>query len=109
MDATTFPNVWYRSRAIGSTEVTMKAMEDRGTLTVSAGKLVFEGKKQTVEITDIESVESRREGRDFVNKWVIVTHPTGEARFVDGRLLGWSGLLGGNKKLLTTIQQAASG
>jgi hypothetical protein len=107
MEPVTFPNVWYRSGVIGTTEVTMKAMEDRGTLTVSPGKLVFQGKKKTVEITDIQTVTSKRQGRDWVNKWIVVTHAEGESRFVDGGLLGWAGILGGNKRLLAAVTRAA--
>jgi hypothetical protein len=110
MDEKTFANVWYRTTPVGGREVTMKAMEDRGELTVGPGKLVFTGKKKTVEITDIRSVTALRAGRDFINRWIVVTYGADgdEARFVDGRLLGWAGILGGNTRLRAAIEAAAA-
>lgn len=103
----TFRSVWYRSRPIGNTEVTMKAMEDRGSLTVEPGRLVFHGSKATVEVTGISDVSSARHGRDFINRWITVTYGDDQtALFVDGSLLGWGGILGGNKKLRRAIEEA---
>jgi hypothetical protein len=88
----------------------MKAMEDRGTLAISPGRLVFHGPKKSLDITGISEVSAKRHGRDIVNRWITVTYEDGRtAMFVDGRLLGWSGLLGGNKRLLQAIEQAAAG
>ncbi|HEY3142355.1 MAG TPA: hypothetical protein VGJ86_14550, partial [Acidimicrobiales bacterium] len=85
---TTIQGVWYRSRPVGGTEVTMKAMEDRGSLDISPGKLVFHGKKGDVEVADISGVAAARHGRDFVNRWITVTYGSGKtAMFVDGRML----------------------
>lgn len=87
----------------------MKGMEDRGSLVISPGKLVFQGRQKTVEITNITDVSAKRAGRDFVNRWITVTYGDGQtAMFVDGRMLGWSGILGGNKRLREAIEQAAS-
>lgn len=36
-----FTNVWYRSDPVGFRDLTLKAMEDRGTLSVRPGALVF--------------------------------------------------------------------
>ena len=103
-----FNSVWYRSRPLTIRDVTIKGMEDRGTLTVDPGSLRFEGKKGTVEITDIRRVFASRAGRDFVNRWITVEYGDGQtAMFVDGRLMGWRGIFGGNKKLLAAIEQAA--
>ena len=110
MATTTLRSVWFRSKPVGNTEVTMKAMEDRGTLTISPGKLVFDGAKRNLEITGISEISAKRHGRDIVNRWITVTYGDGQtAMFVDGRLLGWSGLLGGNKRLLKAIEQATAG
>jgi hypothetical protein len=110
LTTTTVRGVWFRSKPVGNTEVTMKAMEDRGTLTISPGKLVFDGAKKNLEITDIADISAKRHGRDIVNRWITVIYGDGQtAMFVDGRLLGWSGLLGGNKRLLNAIEQATAG
>jgi hypothetical protein len=102
-----FRLVWYRSRPIEATELTMKAMEDRGSLTVEPGRLVFHGRKQTVEITGISDISADRHGRDFINRWITITYGDGNtALFVDGSLMGWGGILGGNKKLRRAIEAA---
>ena len=109
VDPQTFSMVWYRSRPIGSLELTMKGMEDRGSLRVSPGKLVFHGKKGTVEISNISDVSTKRHGRDFVNRWITVSYGGGQtALFVDGAMLGWAGILGGNKRLHAAIDAAAT-
>ena len=109
MAETQFKGVWYRSQPVGTREVTMKAMEDRGTLTISPGKLVFQGAKDTLEITDVSDVSAKRHGRDIINRWITVTYRDGRtAMFVDGRLLGWSGLLGGNARLRKAIEQVTA-
>ena len=103
----TFRKVWYRSKPIGAAELTMKAMEDRGLLTVEPGRLVFQGRKQTVEITGVTEVFSANHGRDFINRWITVSYGGGKtALFVDGSLLGWGGILGGNKRLRRAIEEA---
>jgi hypothetical protein len=110
LETTTFKGVWFRSRPVGNREVTMKAMEARGTLAISPGKLVFHSPKTNLDITGISDVSAQRHGRDIINRWITVTYEDGRsAMFVDGRLLGWSGLLGGNKRLLEAIEQAAAG
>lgn len=106
----TFPTVWYRSQPLRLAEPALKAMEDRGSLVVAAGKLVFRGTLKELEITDIENVTAHRHGRDFVNRWITVTYGDGKtAMFVDGGLLGWRGILGGNRRLREAIEQAAAG
>ncbi len=108
MEERTFRKVWYRSRPVGGTEVTMKAMEDRGSLTVSQGRLDFRGAKSTLDITNIRQISAKRAGRDIVNRWITVAYGDDQiAMFVDGRLLGWSGVLGGNKRLLRAIERVA--
>jgi hypothetical protein len=105
----TFEKVWYRAQPLGGAELTMKAMTDRGSLTIGQGRLEFRGAKKHVDVTDIKGVSMQRAGRDFVNRWVTVTYGDGQtAMFVDGRLLGWSGIFGGNKRLLKVIEQAIS-
>jgi hypothetical protein len=106
----TFDSVWYRSQPLRATEPALKAMEDRGSLVVSRGKLRFRGKVKEIEITDIHDVSANRHGRDFINRWVTVTYGGGKtAMFVDGGLLGWKGILGGNKRLREAIEQTVAG
>jgi hypothetical protein len=90
--------VWYRSTE-GS------KIEDRGTLTVGGGTIEFAGKKGSVSGT-IRAVRIRPTG--FTN-WVHVTYDDGsggerDAYFVSSALLGWSGVLGANKKLKAAIE-----
>lgn len=106
----TFSTIWYRSQPLRLAEPALKAMEDRGSLVVSPGKLLFRGNVKEVEITDIDNVSAHRHGRDFINRWVTVTYGNGNtAMFVDGGLLGWSGIFGGNRKLREAIEQATAG
>lgn len=109
--ATTFSKVWYRSGPLGGGELTMKAMQDTGTLTVEPGEITFVGKKSgTVELRDLKRVTAGRAGRDLVNRWVTVEHGDGQvAMFVDGGMLGWRGILGGNKKLRAAVEAAVPG
>lgn len=105
----TFAKVWYRSRPLTMKDVTMKGMEDSGSLAVEPGRLIFEGKRKgRVEITGMRTVSAQRAGRDFVNRWITIDYGDNQvAMFVDAGMLGWSGILGGNKRLLATIQEAA--
>jgi hypothetical protein len=108
--ARTFRTVWYRSQPLRATEPALKAMEDRGSLDVLADQLIFRGKTKEVEITGIHRVSAHRHGRDFINRWITVAYGDGKtAMFVDSGLLGWKGILGGNKRLLHAIEQAAAG
>lgn len=108
MKTRTFQKVWYRSRPVGGTELTMKAMEVRGSLTVAPDRLEFRGAKHSVDITNVKEVSAKRAGRDFINRWIA--NGDGQiAMFVDGRLLRWSGILGGNRRLPRAIEQSAVG
>ena len=103
-----FAKVWYRSKPLGVGEITLKAMEDSGSLTAEPGSIRFDGKKKgTIEIRDIKRVSAATAGRDFVNKWVTVEYGADQvAMFVNAGMLGWSGILGGNRKLLAALESA---
>lgn len=94
--------VWYRSSE--GTKI-----EDRGTLTVGGGTIEFAGKKGGVSGT-IRTVRIRPTG--FTN-WVHVTYEDGgeerDAYFVGSAMLGWSGVLGANKKLKEAIEAEIPG
>jgi hypothetical protein len=89
--------VWYRSSE--GTKI-----EDRGTLTVGDGAIDFAGKKGTAS-GPVRSVRIRPTG--FTN-WVHTQYEAdGELRdayFVSSALLGWSGILGANKRLAEAIE-----
>src|SRR3954447_3442635 len=93
-------NVWYRSTP-GS------RIEDRGTVTVEGGTFTFAGKKGNVA-GRVLAAGTRSAG---FNNWVKATYETeGETReafFLVKDLLGWAGMLGGNKELREALEAAA--
>jgi len=93
-------NVWYRSTP-------GNVIEDRGTVTVEGGTLSFAGKKWSVN-GRVTSAAMRSVG--FKN-WIKATYEadgeTQEAFFLIKDLLGWGGLLGGNKELREALEAAA--
>jgi uncharacterized caspase-like protein len=105
-----FENVWYRPEGTRVEDmVKMKAMSDRGKLVLRPGHLSFSGKWTSLDITDVERVYRSRSGKDFVNSFVVVEYGGGQiAQFADGRNLGWSGFIGGNRKLQSAIERFAS-
>jgi hypothetical protein len=78
-----------------------------GTLTVQSGAVSFAGKKETFTISSAKTVEPRTVG---MNTWVRVAYEAGgeerEALFLDRRMLGWSGILGGNDRLRAELTEA---
>ncbi len=78
-----------------------------GALTVSPGLARFAGKKETVTIDHATAIERRMVG---MNTWIRVAYDSGgearEALFLDRRMLGWKGILGGNDTLLAALQEA---
>jgi len=93
-------NVWYRSTP-GS------RIEDRGTVTVEGGTLNFAGKKGTVA-GRVLAAGTRSAG---FNNWIKATYETEgdtrEAFFLVKDILGWGGMLGGNKELREALEAAA--
>jgi hypothetical protein len=93
-------NVWYRSTP-GS------RIEDRGTVTVEGGSFSFEGRKGSVS-GRVLAAGTRSAG--FSN-WIKATYETGgdtrDAFFLVKDLLGWGGMLGGNKELREAFEAAA--
>jgi hypothetical protein len=78
-----------------------------GALTIAPGLARFEGKKETVTIDKARALERKMIG---MNTWIHVAYDAGgearDAYFLDRRMLGWSGILGGNDKLLAELQEA---
>jgi hypothetical protein len=92
--------VWYRSTP-GS------RIEDRGTVTVEGGAFSFAGRKGTVA-GRVHWAGTRSAG---FNNWVKATYEAdGQSRdafFLVKDLLGWGGMLGGNKELREALEAAA--
>lgn len=93
-------NVWYRSTP-GS------RIEDRGTVTVERGTFSFAGRKGTVA-GSVLWAGTRSAG---FNNWVKAAYEAdGQSRdafFLVKDLLGWGGMLGGNKELREALEAAA--
>ncbi len=78
-----------------------------GTLTIASGQATFAGKKDTFTIDRARSIEPKSVG---MTTWVHVAYDAGgeprDAYFVDRKMLGWSGMLGGNDRLRAELEQA---
>jgi hypothetical protein len=78
-----------------------------GQLTIAPGLARFVGKKETVTIDNAKAIERKMVG---MNTWIHVAYDTGgearDAYFLDRRMLGWSGILGGNDKLFAELEGA---
>ncbi|MBA3717915.1 MAG: hypothetical protein H0W87_06790 [Actinobacteria bacterium] len=78
-----------------------------GDLTIDSGLATFEGKKETIRIDSVRAIDRKIVG---MNNWIHVAYDSGaearEAYFLDRRMLGWSGILGGNDKLLAELREA---
>jgi hypothetical protein len=85
--------VWYRAEA-------KQKSQQSGDLSVGPGKVKFAGKKDTFEFAPPVTVGRQSVG---MTNWIVVQYTdNGEAKsayFVDRRMLGWGGVLGGNQKL----------
>ena len=103
----TFDKVWFLPRERRWGELNL-AYEDIGRLTVRADSLEFQGRKGTLVITHIRRVSCGKQGRDFINDWVKVEYGDGPspsiAFFADGAGMGWSGVLGGTRKILEAVE-----
>lgn len=96
------PNAWEAFKPL--------AYDKTGELVVSSDHLEFPGLRiDTAAITKVSYV---MQGRDFVNHWVKVEYTAGgesrECYFADGGRLGWSGVLGGTRRMFSAVQAAAS-
>jgi hypothetical protein len=81
-----------------------------GTLTIEPGRATFAGKKDTFTIERARAIDRQSVG---MNTWIHVGYEEGgeprDAYFLDRRMLGWSGILGGNDKLLAELEEALRG
>ena len=78
-----------------------------GMLTISPGRARFEVKKETFDINTVRAIDRKMVG---LNTWVHVAYDEGgevrDAYFLDRRMLGWSGILGANSKLMAELEEA---
>lgn len=106
---TQFTQVWYFPRAKKWYDLNLLAYEDIGVLTVlDNNTLEFRGRRCGVSITNIRRVSYGMYGRDFINHWVKVDYGDGAkpavALFADGDAVGWSGVLGGTKRIFDVVK-----
>ena|SRR3989344_1603589 len=105
-----FNKVWYLPSENTWKDFNMLAMKDSGILTINDHSLEFLGKSTKIVIDNIQSVSYGKQGRDFVNNWIKVRYidengKPAQAFFADGRLLGWSGVFGGTKRIFGLVKQ----
>lgn len=98
-----FSKVWYRSDE--KRPWNLLAFQDAGTLTIGKDHVEFKGRKQTIHIADIQRISYGRQGADWVHNWVTIEYGDAKRAFLaDGRLMGYSSLFGGTKKILRAAQ-----
>jgi hypothetical protein len=93
--------VWYQPNAKFGKKYT------RGTLRVEPGNVSFEGTKDSFTIQRARSIERKSVGMTTWN--VVEFEENGETRqvcFVDRRMLGWSGILGANDRMIEDLRAA---
>jgi hypothetical protein len=71
-----------------------------GSLSIREREAVFTGKKETFTISHAKVVGPKMIG---MNSWIHVAYEDGgepkDAYFLDRKMLGWSGMLGGNETM----------
>jgi hypothetical protein len=106
----TFENVWYSPRKRWY-DWHLLAYRNVGRLTIEEKSLEFKGRRQTLVVETVLCVSYGKQGRDFVNNWVIVNYrdglSTSTALFADGNMAGWSGVLGGTKQIFDSATRLA--
>ena len=107
-----FENIWYSPRKSWN-DLHLLTYRDVGTLTISGKSLKFQGQHQTIVIENILRLSYGKQGRDFVNNWVRVDYGSSTspstALFADGNVRGWSGVLGGTKRIFDVLTGLADG
>ena len=104
-----FTKVWYLPEENRWRDMNLLAMRDTGVLVVNDESLEFQGRKEKVRITAVKRISYGKQGRDFVNNWVKIEYGDGkQAFFADGSLLGWGGIFGGTKRILSAVRHLES-
>ena len=82
-----------------------------GKLTIKENSMEFQGRGQTLVLENVRRILYGKQGRDFVNNWVRVEYGDVEssstALFADGSTRGWSGVLGGTKRIFEAAKHLA--
>lgn len=107
---TTYKSVWYRHDDFMTG---LKLWQDKGKLILNDKGIEFTGKKYHIEIDDIHGISYDRLSKTIITdatKWVKIDYEDAEgnphkAIFMDSAFLGYSGFLGGNKKMYETIKR----
>ncbi|MGY4535647.1 hypothetical protein ACVW0P_000041 [Mucilaginibacter sp. UYNi724] len=102
-------NVWFLPSKNTWKDFQVMAMKDIGTLCFYADGITFEGGETNIKIKTIFEISYGKQGRDFINKWVKIKYynhldELSEAYFADGNNRGWSGILGGTKKMYNLVK-----
>lgn len=78
-----------------------------GDLRIEPGNVLFTGKKETFTINSAKEIGPHMVG---MNSWIHVAYEGGgeekHAYFLDRKMLGWSGMLGGNDRLRRELGEA---
>jgi hypothetical protein len=102
-------SVWFLTSEIEVNPNRIVEIQDKGTLSLLDEEMVFKGKKYNVTITNIQDISFGVRGQKIKKFWIRVdflTNSNPETIYLfDGRFLGWSGLLGGSKKILKKIER----
>ena len=106
---TTFKKVWYRYHDYRSGKW---AWQDKGALVLNDESIEFIGNEYHVIIKDIIDISFGKLEKTLStdpNKWVKIKYNDDEgnmrkALFMESGTLGWSGALGGNKKMYEFIK-----
>jgi hypothetical protein len=112
MGTVVFRNVWYRNAPNRGRTLTLISFQDRGALVVSKARIDFVGRRTrlAIPVEQIERISLRRQGWDVLNRWIVIDYGPGkQAYFHDGRRLGWSGVLGGTRRMLRRIRKTLWG
>ena len=106
----TYDKVWYRYLDYRSGYY---AWQDKGALILNDESIEFIGNEYHIIIKDIIDISFGKLEKTLStdpNKWVKIKYNDDEGKirkalFVESGSLGWSGYLGGNKKMYETILQ----
>jgi hypothetical protein len=105
-----FDNVWYSHRKKWH-DLHLLTYRDVGKLTIKENSMEFQGRGQTLVLENVRRISYGKQGRDFVNNWVRVEYGDVEspstALFADGSTRGWSGVLGGTKRIFEAAKHLA--
>ena len=93
--------VWYRTDG--------KHGQNNGTLAVDGQQVTFTGKHGTTDMSHVLELGSKKVGL-YGQMWAAIRYEEDgaphNAYFADRRILGWKGMLGGNKAIVDALRAA---